>query len=482
MKTSISRVELRRLATGVAGLDTILGGGLFEGGLYVVHGLPGTGKTVLANQIAFHRAREGGRVTYLTLMAEAHDRMLLHLDRLSFTDRALLPDPLSYASVYAIVEEEGLAGLVRLVRETVRQQRPSILVLDGLYVAQERSGSEIGFRQFLYELQGEAALKGVLFLLLASGAPTVNSAMQTMVDGVIELRDELAGEQARRTLQITKLRGSGHLRGRHTFKITRDGVLIFPRLETLVTTNVGAGPSENRMTTQVGGLDAMLQGGLPAASTTLLAGPSGSGKTTFGLAFVAGATPDERAVFFGCFETEAAVRLKARAVGLPVERLLASGVLSIVWQRPFESSLDEMAHRLFEAVTATGAKRLFIDGLGAFRRALPEPGRLSSFFAALTIRLRCQGVTTVCSTETGSLVPSQELQLDDISLIAENTLLLGLSRPDTHLARTLSIMKVRQSGFDTATVLLEISDQGLITRGGTAPGRTGSAAPRPDRH
>ena len=75
---------LERVPTGVAGLDTVLRGGLLRGGIFIVQGSPGAGKTILGNQICFNHIAEGGRALYVTLLAENHTRMLLHIGQLAF--------------------------------------------------------------------------------------------------------------------------------------------------------------------------------------------------------------------------------------------------------------------------------------------------------------------------------------------------------------------------------------------------------------
>jgi len=74
--------SLGRVETGVPGLDTILQGGLFQGGVYIVEGPPGSGKTILGNQICFHRASRGDSTISVTLLAESHVELRSQLYRL----------------------------------------------------------------------------------------------------------------------------------------------------------------------------------------------------------------------------------------------------------------------------------------------------------------------------------------------------------------------------------------------------------------
>jgi circadian clock protein KaiC len=86
------RPLLKRIPSGVPGLDTVLLGGFLRGGIFIIQGAPGAGKTILGNQICFHHVAQGGRALYVTLLADNHARMLLHIGQLSFFGEAVVPE------------------------------------------------------------------------------------------------------------------------------------------------------------------------------------------------------------------------------------------------------------------------------------------------------------------------------------------------------------------------------------------------------
>jgi KaiC protein len=102
------RKGLERFGTGVPGLDDVLLGGFFRGGVNLILGAPGSGKTILAGQIAFHHARGGGQVVYLTVLTEPHGRMVEHLRSMHFFEESLIPGSLYFVSGYRDLEKEGL--------------------------------------------------------------------------------------------------------------------------------------------------------------------------------------------------------------------------------------------------------------------------------------------------------------------------------------------------------------------------------------
>ncbi len=126
--------------------------GLLQGGLYLITGAPGTGKTILVNQLVFHHVATGGRVVYVTLLAELHTRMLTHLQTLSFFDPSPIGDALVYLSGAAVLQEGGLSALLHLLQHAMRDHHASLLVLDGLATAQAAAESPQAFERFLQQL------------------------------------------------------------------------------------------------------------------------------------------------------------------------------------------------------------------------------------------------------------------------------------------------------------------------------------------
>ena len=141
--TTDNVAPIERLRSAVPGLDQILGGGLFRTGVYIIQGLPGCGKTILANQICYGHVAEGGAAVYVTLLAESHARMIQHLSTLSFFDMKAFPDNLAYISAFHDLESGGLKGLMTVLRREMRTRKVGVLVLDGLVAASEAAPSDL---------------------------------------------------------------------------------------------------------------------------------------------------------------------------------------------------------------------------------------------------------------------------------------------------------------------------------------------------
>ena len=441
-----------RVTTGVAGLDTILGGGFLKGGLYIVQGKPGTGKTTLANQLCFNNAAAGGRALYVTLLAEYHARMMQHLGGMSFFDAAMIPDRVSYLSAFRTLRQEGLQALLALLRREILAREATVLVLDGFATAQRSADDTGSLDEFVHEMQGIAIATDCTMFLISSTSGVKDTPEYTLVDGIVELGDHMFGWSAESALQVVKLRGSDYLGGKHAFRITGDGIVVYPRIEALLATpsQLDEGRSE-RVPSGVDRLDAMLGGGLPVASTTIFMGPSGVGKTTLGLQFLSRCGEDVPGLLFGFYETPSRILAKADGVCRPLRGLVEAGTVEVLWQPPTDGLLDAYGERLLEAVRRRGVRRLFIDGLGALRNAASDPARMGQFLTALTNELRVLGVTTAYTLEVADITgPAIRAPVDDLSSVAENMVLLRYFELRSRLYRLVSILKVRDSDFDSS--------------------------------
>ena len=442
---------IERLPSGVAGLDTILHGGFIRGGLYIIQGVPGAGKTILGNQICYNHVAGGNSALYVTLLAENHARMLLHLRPMHFFDPSVIPEALTYVSAFDILEEAGLKGLQTLLRQEAEARNATLLVLDGLVAAQESGASTREFKRFVNELQTQAGAIDCTMFLLTSAHGQIVSPEHTMVDGVLELADEVYGFRAERRLEVRKFRGSDYLRGRHAFRIANEGIVVFPRLEALPSSPPRAQPGGPcRISIGIGKLDAMLGGGVPCNTATMLLGVPGTGKTTIGLHYLAAASAAEPGLFFGFSETPAQLIEMGRTLGLALEPAIERGAIEFMWQAPMENILDELGHRLLAAIERRNVKRLFIDGFAGFSAAGTSPDRIARFAAALTNDLRGRGVTTIYTMETDELIGADiGIPIAGLAAIVDNIVLLRLVELRASLRRVLSITKVRGSAFDT---------------------------------
>jgi circadian clock protein KaiC len=455
--------ELDRVPSLVPGLDAILRGGFLRGGLYMIQGPPGAGKTILASQIIYRRAAAGERSLFVTVLGESHGRMMLHLRPMRFFDQSLIPDQVSYVSAYAALEEEGLRGLLELITREVLSRDAALLVLDGLSAVEAKVGIGFEMKRFTHELQTLASATDCTMLLLTSMSGVSGAPEQTMVDGLIELRQRLYGLRSERRILIHKLRGSPYLEGEHAFRITNEGIGVFPRIESLLAlpTRQHAPPLRD-LSSGIPSLDNIIGGGIPGSTMMSVIGPSGSGKTTLSLHFLSRSNAREPGLLLGCFEPPERLRRKAAALGFDLAAAERRLDVEILWHPIGENVLDELAHRLLDAVRRRGIKRLVIDGMSVFQEAALEPERLIRFWSALSNELRALEVTTLHTFELPELAtPHLRLPASGIPSLAEIMLLVRYVELQSRLYRLVSVFKMRDGAFDPTIREFQITDAGI---------------------
>jgi len=254
-----------RVSSGIEGLDAILAGGFIPGGITIVQGRPGAGKTILGNQMCFSHARSGGRALYVTLLTESHARMLMHIGSLAFFDGSLIPDHVYYVSAFSVLEAEGLRGLLALLRREVRAHDTTMLVLDGMVAAERYAASDMELKKFIHELQIQASVADCAMFLLTSGdTDAAVTSEHTMVDCVIDVRSRLYGWRSERDLEVMKRRGANHLQGRQAFSISDAGVIVYPRFEATLSRQADSARHEGGLVPSgLATLDRMFGGGMP---------------------------------------------------------------------------------------------------------------------------------------------------------------------------------------------------------------------------
>lgn len=445
------------LATKVAGLDEILGGGIPLRTMTLILGRPGAGKTILAEQIAVEQAKAGERVVILTALAEAHEQMLASLREFSFFEESLVGDRIRFLSIQTLLQD-GLAATADAIVEIVRAHRATIVVLDGFRGVAGFAEGERDVRLFLYEVRTRLSLLDVttLVTLEMGNDDERDVGAQTVANGIIWLHNTLWGVRHRRQLEVQKLRAMAHLNGVHTMTITGDGVTCYPRHEAVYQT-VNYAIDLDRVTLGLPELDAMLDGGLNRGTVTFLAGSPGAGKTLTALHYMmAGAAAGEPGLFICFNESAEQLSVKAECFGLDLRGAVARGAVTLLCLAPVELEVDVFAATLREHVERLGIRRLVIDSMGSVEGAIIEPHRAPGFFSSLVNYLRERNVTSVMTQESNAFDggPGESLG----AILADNLLRLRSVEYQNRLYRVISVLKMRLSGFDPGLREFRIQD------------------------
>ncbi len=446
------------------GFDVLLGGGLPERQALLITGQPGTGKTVLASQVAFHHAARGTPVVLATTTSESQAKLLEDLAGFSFFSREKLGEELFFLNIYTWLKR-GSREAREILVNTVRERKARLLVVDGLRSVRDLWQDEAKLREFFYELSVGLATVDctAVFITEYPLDRLIEFPESTTVDGIISLSFEKSLAGRVRRAEVVKLRGMKHLHGQHLMRIDPSGIRILPRAESVTAPDVDFIPPGERASFGLAELDVLFDGGLPRQSAALIAGSTGVGKTLLGLHFAAaGAARGEKSLVFSFSEPTGSLVARARRVSLELQPLLSGGALRLHYDPCFEVEADQIAEQLLAELERSGATRLVLEDVETLERALDNPARARPFFGALLIRLRSLGVTSLFTRKISKVI-GPELDFSDSAMasIAENLLFLRHVELYGQLRRVLSILNLRNSRFDPGVREFEIRDDGI---------------------
>jgi circadian clock protein KaiC len=286
-----SKVDIRKLPTGVTGLDLILGGGIPEYSFNLIAGEPGTGKTTLAHQIAFRNAGPERTALYFTVLGEPAIKMLRYQQQYSFFDPSKVNESIRFVNLSDEAMDNGLEGVLERIVRNVEESAADIVVVDSfrsLIGAVDDAPSLASLHSFTQRLALHLTTWQTTSFLVGEyeAEDRSSNAVFTIADTIIWLTQAPDNNSIVRKVQIVKVRGQAQMPGLHTFRMTNDGLQVFPRLSLAVDEHERETPS-GRASTGVAGLDEMMDGGIPVGDSALIAGPSGSGKSVLATQFIA---------------------------------------------------------------------------------------------------------------------------------------------------------------------------------------------------
>ena len=451
------------ITTGVGNLDEILGGGIPRRAMTILLGVPGSGKTILAEQIAVHQAKRGERVVIFTALSESHEQLLTTLRQFSFFDETLVGDRIRFINIQTMLQD-GLEATADAIVEMVRTESAAIVVLDGFRGVAGFANTDRDVRLFLYEVRTRLAfLDATTLVTLETDTIGGNdSGALTVADGIVALHNTLFGVRHRRSIEVQKLRAMNHLDGLHTLTISADGITCYPRHEAVYRT-INYPYLPDRVRFGLPELDAMLNNGLNRATGALIAGSPGTGKTLLSLHYLMeGAAAGEPGVYLGFHESAEQLYAKAEHFGLDLRGAMTRGTIALECVAPVELEPDMLAATIRQRVEGLRAQRLVIDPIAQIEHAILEPDRATGFFASLLNYLRERNVTSVMTREI-SPFPEPRLIFTEtpVSVLTENLLLLRSLEYQERLFRVISVLKMRFSAFDPSLREFRIEDGGI---------------------
>jgi circadian clock protein KaiC len=463
------RVSIGRLATGVPGLDAVMGGGLPEFSFNIIAGAPGAGKTTLAHQIMFANASPEQPALYFTVLGEPALKMLRYQQQFRFFDAAKLSQSIHFINLSQVVLENSLNAVLDQIVKEVETFHPGVVMVDSFRTVvrkvQASPSAEMEMQAFVQRLALQlTSWQATTFLI----GEYVKDEMRdnpvfTVADGLFWLSQNAERNSIVRKMQIVKLRGQESVPGLHTFRITGAGLQIFPRTFGLTGKKVKK-PALRRLSTGIAELDAMLGGGIPEGDSVLVAGPSGAGKSVLATQFIAEGVRQGEPGIVAVFEEHPQEYVgRANSFGLDLDAPQQAEMLKILYLRPLDLSVDETLQEVLDAVERLGAKRVVIDSLAGFEMALAPAFRLDfreslyRMIAALT----GIGVTILSTVELPEAFTSLLFSPHAISFLTDDIVRLRYVEIDGQLRKILVVVKMRGGNHSKDIREYEITSQGI---------------------
>jgi circadian clock protein KaiC len=458
-----------KAATGVAGLDDILVGGLRRNRVYLLEGSPGTGKTTIAMQFLLEGAARGERGLYITLSeteAELRETGVSH--GWDFAEpneifelvppESLLDDEQQQSLLYS--SDLELGETTKRIIEVVERLQPKRIVLDSLSEIRLLAQSSLRYRRQILALKHYFSNHDSTVVMLDDlTTDTHDKTVHSVAHGVIRLEETAPDYGAeRRRLRVIKYRGQRFRGGYHDFVIDTGGVKVFPRLVSsehktqFVRDTMKSGSRE---------LDSLLGGGIERGSSTLVIGPSGTGKSLLSLTFAVAAVERGECAALFIFDEELGLLFeRAKGLGLDLQAMVDGGRLLIEQVDAAELAPGEFAHRVRAAVEGGGARTVVVDSLNGYQAAMPQEQQLILHMHELLQFLNRQGTSTFLTVAQHGLVGDMKAPVD-VTYLADSVILLRYFEAAGRVRRAISVIKKRTSAHEDTIREYRIGADGI---------------------
>jgi circadian clock protein KaiC len=437
--------------TGIPGLDDILTGGLTPNRLYLVEGVPGSGKTTLALQFLLEGVRLGEPVLYVTLSESAEELNAVaashgwSLEKINVRELVPSEDSLRPDDQYTMFHpsEIELGETTRAILQEVERIKPTRVVFDSLSELRLLAGNALRYRRQILALKQFFAGKLCTVMLLDDMTSTDHDLqVQSIAHGVV-LLEQLNPDYGtdRRRLRVVKFRGVHFRGGFHDYIIRRGGLEVFPRL---VASEHRSSNGMEKLDSGVRELDTLLGGGIERGTSTLISGAAGTGKSTLAARFVwAAAESGLHAAMFLFDEGLNTLLTRTAGLGMDLARHVESGLVTVQQVDPAELSPGQLTHAIRQAVEAQGAAMIVIDSLNGYLNAMPGERNLVIQLHETLAYLGQAGVASILTSAHHGLIGSQMTSPVDASYLADAVILMRYFEDQGEVRQAISVVKKR---------------------------------------
>lgn len=455
---------LRRISSGVPGLDTILRGGIVEGRMYLILGEPGTGKTLLGMSFLEEGLTNGEDVLFIHGEESKEDILVngrqvgIDLSDAAYLDLGPDSDFFSEERSYELVDPRDLESerTIERIRNVIDERDPDRILFDPITQLQAIEPNEYQYRKrlvsFMRFLQGQ----GITVLSTQTPGTSTDATIRSLSDGVIRLERNATG----RRISVEKHRGVGQRSGSHGLEIREQGLEVYPALDP---DNSGDFDPE-QFSTGIEEFDALLGGGIERGTVTVFSGPTGVGKTTFATKLLETVTRDGHPASMYQFE-EGIATLRHRSASLGIDLDTDDDRLLLAEIEPLALSPEEFARQVKQDVDERETELIVIDGTEGYQLSLHgEETDIVRSLHALCRYLTGRNVTVVLVDQSDQSQGATQPTSKNFSYLADNLIVLNYIERQGRKERIAGVMKKRLGNHEETVRPYTLDTNGIAMR------------------
>ncbi|MFO7816556.1 MAG: circadian clock protein KaiC [Desulfovibrionales bacterium] len=451
--------QLRKLPTGIPGLDAITQGGLPQGRTTLVSGSAGSGKTILAAQFLVEGILKNNETGVFVTFEEPPWSIRQNLISMGWDiseweeqGKWVFVDASAQVGEEAtlIMGSYDMGALLARIENAVQKSGACRVSLDSLGAVFTRFGDSKTVRNELFRVTATVRELDVTSLLTAErieeyGAISREGVEEFVADNVIILRNVLEEEKRRRTVEILKFRGTTHQKGEFPFTILPDrGFVVIP----LSDIDLEYESTDLRINSGSKELDTMCGGGFYRDSVVLVSGATGTGKTLMVTEFIAGGVNSrERCLLFAFEESREQFFRNASGWGIDLRPMEEAGYLKVVCEYPEVSSLEDRLVSMRQIMKEFKPQRVAIDSLSALERVSTKKS-FREFVLGITSQLKQMETAGLFTSTAPSLLGGESVTEAHISTLTDSIILLRYVEIFGEMRRGLTVLKMRGSQHD----------------------------------
>lgn len=365
---------LKKVPTGIKGLDELTYGGLPKGRPTLICGNAGCGKTLLAMEFLIKGATLYNEPGVFMSFEETESELITNTASLGFDLSELIKNGKIFIdqvyierSEIEVTGEYDLEALFIRLNYAIDKIGAKRVVLDTIESLFSGLPNPLFLRSELRRLFRWLKEKGVTAIITGESgenAFTRQGIEEFVTDCVIVLDHRVIEQTSTRRMRVVKYRGSTHATNEFPFLIDETGFTVLPITSIALDYSV----STERISSGIPRLDTMMGGeGYFRGSSILVSGTAGSGKSSMAACFtIAGCQRGEKVLYFSMEESPDQIVRNMKSVGLNLDPWMKKGLVQFHSIRPTFYGLEMHLSTILKLINQFNPRSVVVDPVNSF--------------------------------------------------------------------------------------------------------------------